>query len=150
MSLVIGGSVFPHKRIHKVRWIAPDHQTENQIDQIYIRCTFPRSLQDIRNKLGADVGSNHHLLTSQIRLTFKNYQTIDTKPCHKYNTDLLGDQNIKQTISNYPTVTRHSQLYLMTKPYAVVQQCEHRMNMWKDTCDNVIGKRRGNTMNGSA
>ena len=41
-SLVIGGSVFPHKRIHKTTWMSPDHRTENQIDHICISSTFRR------------------------------------------------------------------------------------------------------------
>ena len=67
-KLVIGGSIFPHKRIHKATWVSPDHTTENQIDHICISKKFRRSLQDVRVKRGADVASDHHLLTARLKL----------------------------------------------------------------------------------
>nr|KAG5703814.1 hypothetical protein BaRGS_031448 [Batillaria attramentaria] len=45
-QLVIGGSIFPHKRIHKATWRSPDHVTENQIDHICISRKFRRSWRD--------------------------------------------------------------------------------------------------------
>ena len=42
-QLVIGGSIFPHKRNHKATWISQNHVTENQIDHIYISCEFRTS-----------------------------------------------------------------------------------------------------------
>ena len=43
-QLVIGASVFPHKRIQKATWRSPDHTTQNQIDNVCISKRFRRSL----------------------------------------------------------------------------------------------------------
>nr|KAG5708303.1 hypothetical protein BaRGS_034334 [Batillaria attramentaria] len=53
-QLVIGGSIFPHKRIHKATWRSPDHVTENQIDHICISRKFRRSWRDVRVMRGPD------------------------------------------------------------------------------------------------
>ena len=63
-NLVVGGSIFPHKRIHKATWISPDQITENQIDHFCISKRFRRSLIDVRVKRGADAASDHQLLVA--------------------------------------------------------------------------------------
>ncbi|XP_068731553.1 craniofacial development protein 2-like [Montipora capricornis] len=65
-NLVIGGSIFAHKRIHKATWVSPDHVTENQIDHFCITKKFRRSLKDVRVRRGADAASDHHLLTARL------------------------------------------------------------------------------------
>ncbi|XP_052238000.1 craniofacial development protein 2-like [Dreissena polymorpha] len=45
-NLVIRGSVFHHRRIHKATWVTPDLSTENQIDHLCIARSFRRSLKD--------------------------------------------------------------------------------------------------------
>jgi len=47
-DLVIGGSYFQHRRIHKATWVSPDLQTENQIDHMCVGNRFQRTLQDVR------------------------------------------------------------------------------------------------------
>lgn len=70
-NLVIGGSVFQHKNIHKATWVSADHTTENQIDYICISQKFRHSLLDVRVRRGVDAGSYHHLLTAKIQLKLK-------------------------------------------------------------------------------
>ena len=70
-DLVIGGSIFPHKTIHKNTWVSPDHVTENQIDFVCYSRKFRRSVLDTRVKRGADVASDHHLVTASVKLKLK-------------------------------------------------------------------------------
>ena len=44
-NLVIGGSIFPHKGIHKFRWTSPKGVTKIQIDHITIDRRCRRSLK---------------------------------------------------------------------------------------------------------
>lgn len=71
-KIVVGGSIFPQKKICKATWVSLDHITENQIDHICINKKFRRTLQDVR---GADVVSDHHLLTAKCQSTEgRNYK----------------------------------------------------------------------------
>ena len=67
-NLIIGGSIFPHKEIHKVTWISAGGSMRNQIDQITIKKHFRRSLVAVRRYKSADIGSNHKLVMAKIRL----------------------------------------------------------------------------------
>lgn len=92
-QLVIGGSIFPHKRIHKATWRSPDHRTENQIDHICISRKFRRFWRDVRVLRGADVSSDHHLVVTAVRLRLKKYTDANSNTRTRYNVGLLRNKD---------------------------------------------------------
>ena len=60
-GLSIDGTLFPHKRVHKATWI-------DQIDHILISQQWRTSLQDVRVKRGATIGSDHHLVVASLKI----------------------------------------------------------------------------------
>ena len=95
--LVIGGTIFPHKKIHKATWVSPDQRTENQIDHCCISRKFRRSLEDVRVLRGADIGSDHHLLLAVMKLRLKIFHKNDGYRRPKYQVSLLqGGLNKKE------------------------------------------------------
>ena len=75
-DVVIGGTIFPHKNCHKVTWVSQDRKTENQMDHVAIGRKWRRSLQDVRNKRGADIGSDHHLVVAKFKMKIQAYKSI--------------------------------------------------------------------------
>jgi Reverse transcriptase (RNA-dependent DNA polymerase)/Domain of unknown function (DUF6451) len=67
-GLVIGGTIFKHKDIHKVTWYSSDGRTMNQIDHISISRKWRKSLLDVRVLRGAEVYTDHKLLVGAIQL----------------------------------------------------------------------------------
>ena len=88
-KMVIVGSFFPHKRIHKATWVSPGQVTENQIDHICISKKFRRTLEDVSVKRGADASSDHYLLTAKLKLKLKRNQMETTDSIKKYNVNVL-------------------------------------------------------------
>ncbi|VDP87585.1 unnamed protein product, partial [Schistosoma mattheei] len=72
-KLVVGGTIFPYKRIHK------------QIDHICINKTFRRTMEDVRTKRGDDIASDHHLLVVNMKLKLKKHWTTGWTTSQKFN-----------------------------------------------------------------
>ena len=48
-GLVIGETLFKHKKVHKMTWTSPDQRTINQIDHVMINQKWRRSLLDVKS-----------------------------------------------------------------------------------------------------
>ncbi|XP_065582594.1 uncharacterized protein LOC136041763 [Artemia franciscana] len=70
-DLIIRGTIFAHKTIHKYSWSSPDGRTHNQIDHLLINRKWKSSLQDVRAFRAADVASDHALMIARISLKLK-------------------------------------------------------------------------------
>ncbi|VDP30437.1 unnamed protein product [Schistosoma curassoni] len=90
-KLIIGGTIFPHKRIHKATWISPDHTTENQIDHVCINKKFRRTMEDVRTRRGADIAPDHHLVVAKMKLKLKKNWTTGQTALQRFNTAFLRD-----------------------------------------------------------
>ncbi|VDO76255.1 unnamed protein product [Schistosoma curassoni] len=88
-KLVMGGTIFPHKRIHKATCISPDHTTENQIDHICINKKFRRTIETVRIRRGADITSDNHLVVANLKLKLKKNWTSGQTAPQRFKTDFF-------------------------------------------------------------
>ena len=98
-GLLIGGTVFSYRDCHKLTWVSRDidNQVENQIDHICISRNWSKSLLDVRNKRGADVGTDHNMIMEILRIEVQNVKRKVTNR-RKYNLKKLDDTECQRIL----------------------------------------------------
>ena len=92
-GMVIGSTLFPHKKIHKGTWKSPDNQTINQIDHILIESKHKSMLEDCRTFRGANIDSDHFLVATKIKAKITNYKKYHGQELKKYNINILKKED---------------------------------------------------------
>jgi hypothetical protein len=138
-KLNIGGTLFPHKLCHKVTWVSPNSNIQNQTDHLCITAKWKMMLLDVHDKSGADVGSDHHLLVAALRINMKRVikrnTSISTR--RKFNTGKLQDKDVKK---------KQKQPYKIKQKMATVVDIESRWTGIKSalqrSCEEILGQVR--------
>ena len=143
-NLAIGGTIFPHRRIHKATWVSPDQVTENQIDHICMAKKFRRTLQDVRVRRGADVASDHHLLVARLKMKLKkNWKETATAKRMKYNISMLKDISTKQEFSlSLTNKYQVLQELIEEEEVTIDSQWQKVKGAFVSTCQEVVGPKR--------
>lgn len=97
-NCIIGGTIFPHKTIHKLTWRSTDGRTIDQIDHVIINKKWRRSLLDVKVYQGADVSSDHCMLFAKIKL---NLLAVDSNKQRRrvYDINRLKSQKVRRNFS---------------------------------------------------
>ena len=137
-GLVIGGTIFQHKTIHKLTWVSPDGRTSNQIDHIAINQKWRRSMKDVRAVRGADAGSDHHLVLCKLQLKLKR-----TK--RQNNEQLFDSGRLKDPVVKAQFIVE------LTNKFKILEDapaddinaiCNNVQRTFNDTSKDILGYRK--------
>ncbi|XP_071177468.1 uncharacterized protein [Mytilus edulis] len=118
-DLVIGGTMFQHKEIHKLTWTSPNRRDKNQIDHLMINGRWRHSLNDVSVKSGTDCGSDHYLIISKIKLKLKKAPKINELSRKTFDLQRLKDNKIGQ---KFKTANRRRKQWLKDKTWENIKE----------------------------
>ena len=110
-GLVITVTIFPHKEIHKATWTSPNDRTKNQIDHTMIAKEYRSSVMDTVVRRGADVGTDHYLVETRLKLKLKRSpREKDGRTRFFSDTQKLADEEIRTKYNIYIEVRNRFQV----------------------------------------
>ena len=87
-KMVIDGTIFPYKRIHKAAWVSPNHTRRNR-SAIFASVKSSKG-QWRGTRRGADIASDHHqLAVAKIASKLKKQWTTGETTLERFNTDVF-------------------------------------------------------------
>ena len=140
-NLVIGGTYFQHKNVHKETWVSPDGHTRNQIDHIIINRKHRNALQDIRSYRGADCNTDHFLVLGRIRAKLSIKKSTPGAKRRIFDTERMKETGIKDNFQLKLT-NRFSILDIVeeeTEEQGVNQVWEDMFNIVREVSEQEIG-----------
>ena len=136
-GLVIGGTIFPHKNVHKGTWRSPDGRTVNQIDHIAISAKHRSYLLDVRALRGADIGlTDHYLVQAKVKVRLSKIP--DVQPPRLFDTKKLEDHGIREDFK----LAMENKCHSLSGNSLETQWSEWKESMTQ-TADSILGYQRG-------